>query len=302
MGLIDLLKAKQRISCFKTEAEQVLRELIGKSDDLSTVYEKWRKTFRLNTVACSAFTAYNFCEFEGTEFDEVKRRRVYVASATACIADDLMDSPACPDARQYYLFDIQQDEQVISTTENLFYFFHTELEKLAGDSFASRQSVLIKRFNKVQEAGSKLNKGMDKDEVIRVKDGTGGYSALLLYAITLPESDALPVDFIPQYNLMIPPSTKSHAIFNYGAFLSRLDDLNDKYWDRSEGRISLASEGHISWSSLQQDIDYLRTGLSQFYPIIRVNDVMSIFTVNSMRFTFGVTNTVARMKQFIGSG
>lgn len=279
MGLISLYKGIKDIKQMKAEADIVLEETIANYPELRQEYERWRTTHRINTTAYCAFIAGQFCKLEGIKFDEEKRKIAYLGSAAACISDDLIDKTASIDIREVYFLDTMNHQTAKREDEQgLFYAFHSGLESLLPDDFKSRFNELIGLYNKAQMWGRKLNWHPNHEEITEIKNGTGGYPILVLYSIIFPENNDSIRDFIDFYvpQEMKMPETKANAIFNYGAMISRADDLADLELDKAEGRKSLATEGLVTWKSLEQDIKYAKKGLKKFYPEKTVDLAMNI--------------------------
>jgi len=146
-------------------------------------------------------------------------------------------------------------------------------------------SQLINKYNEAQRQGRKLNEELSNLELTTIKNNTGGYPAILFYKIIFPCSEDFSNDFIPYYapKEEIMPKTKTHAIFNFGAMLSRLDDLSDLKLDKNSGTKSLATQGLVTWNSLNQDLKYVGGGLKAFFPEKEVDSAMQIYSPGTMR-------------------
>jgi len=263
----------------KSEAAKALDDVLIDYPEYASFCEAWKKTYRLNTVACSSFIAKQFFKLEGVQFDEELRKRVYVASATACVSDDLTDGSDQIDPKEVFLLDRKNHRnKTANIGQQFFYALHSGLVGILPQDFEFKFEQLIKRYNQYQEKGRGLNSDISPEEIIRIKNGTGGFPFLLLYAISFPEVDDLPASFESDYSLHSLPETKEGAIFNYGSMLSRLDDLDDLKYDSRKNRKSLATERLTSWREIGNDIEYVRSGLERFYPKERVDSVISIYT------------------------
>lgn len=298
MGMISLCKAIKDMKRMKTEAAVALGDAVKDHPELSAEYEKWIGTYRLNTTAASAYVAGQFCNLEGMRFNEERRKRAYLGSATACISDDLIDKTSTIKPGEVYLFDgrgqsINKDEY---PALGLFYAFHSGLEGLLPGNFKSRFRGLITKYNLSQEQGRKLNGNVNNIEIVKIKNEIGGYSFLLLHRIIFPEENDLGNGFTPFY---LPkttlPATKDNAIFNFGAMFCRLDDLDDLEKDKGENRRSLATEGLVTWKSLKQDIMYVKNGFRIFYPRDRVDLFMSIYSPWSMHLVSNIGNLLEKI-------
>ena len=298
MGLISLYKEIKDIKNMKSEADIVLRDSVANYPELAQEYQRWRKTYRMNTTVCSAFIARQFCKLEGMEFDEEKRKKAYLGSAAACISDDLIDKTTSIDIREVYFLDtINHQTAKREDEQGLFYAFHSGLENLLPDDFKSRSGELIGLYNQAQMWGRKLNWHPNHEEIIEIKNGTGGYPILLFYNIVFPENEDSTRDLIPLYapQEMKMPETKAGAIFNYGAMMSRADDLADLELDKAEGRKSLATEGLVTLKSLGQDIKYVKDGLKKFYPEKVVDLAMNLCSVRTIRSVSAMTKTMTKI-------
>ncbi len=286
MGLGDIVHAVKETREFRKEAEIALSQALPSCLELETEYKSWRKTYRLNTIACCTFVANQLCKLEGKAFDNEKRQRVYFGAAAACISDDLIDKSHNFNSREVYFLDSHTySMEKTSSLQKLFYVFHSKLERLLPQNFESRFKELISRYNEAQKHGRKLNKEIDDLELITIKDNTGGYPAALFYKIIFPDSGDFPEDFSPDYSPRKGrlPKTKMHAIFNFGAMFSRLDDLSDLKPDKENKVKSLATQGLVTWNSLEQDVKYVKDGLKIFFPEKKVESVMEIYSPSAMK-------------------
>jgi len=299
MGLVSLYKAIKEMRRMKIEADGMLEKSIEDCPEVADEYEKWRKTYRLNTTAFCAHVARQFCKLEGEEFDREKKKKAYLGSASACMSDDLTDKSLGVDSKEVYFLDERYHlDEKLEGELGLFYALHSALERSLPSDFQSRFRGLIGRYNEAQERGKELNGSAGKEEVIEIKNGTGGYPFLLLHRITFPDREDLTEDFAPDYSPResITPMTKDHAIFNFGAMASRFDDLSDSERDKSEGRISLTTEGLVNWKTIGQDRQYVREGFLRFYPEERVESVMSIYSSCTIPILDGILSLVRKIK------
>ncbi len=298
MGLITLCNAVRKIKKLKEEANIVLAN-VEKENNPSQENKKWRETYRLNTVACSSFIANQLCNFEGKDFDFEKRSIAYLGSASACISDDIIDKNTNIDSRAFRFLDTRYHSDISRESgKELFYSFHSGLEKLLPEDFGLSFKTLIERYNHLQEWARDLRRGMDSGKVLEIKNGTGGYPILLLHKMMFPEYDDISQSFSPDYRTKenIIPKTKDNAIFNYGALISRIDDLSDLNWDLKDSRKSLATEGLVTWKSLKKDVNYVKHGLQKFYPKNSVDSVMKLYSAPTMHLAHIIENLIYKIK------
>jgi len=296
MKLVNLCKTIIDLKKLKKDAKRVLDNEIANSHELITEYNKWKRTYRLNTVVLSAFLANQLCKLEERGFDYKRRKRAYVGASTACISDDIIDKGAIKDSRKVRL--------LTSTPEpledfRLFYSFNSCLVKLLPNDFTKRFKKLIEKYNYVQEKARTLTKNLNPKEVLEIKNNTGGFPLILLHRIMFPEKKDLPNDFHPNYDSIKEtlPLSKDEAIFNYGVMISRIDDLNDLEWDIEEGRKSLATERLVTWKTLKIDVNYVGKGFRKFYSKSNVDKIMSVYSPLMMHFASDIVNFRARMEK-----
>lgn len=290
MGLVSLCKSVISVKRLKFEAEHVLDNEIADMCGFNPEYENWKKTYRLNTVAISGFLADQLCKLEGEKFDYEKRKIAYFGASAACISDDLIDK-GIKDFKSFRLFSKKQ------SGNELFDMFNSNLMKLLPEGFAEKFRNIIGFYNYSQEQTSNLLKDIESSEVLKIKNNTGGFPLILLDRMMFPEKEDLPNDFHPNYDSIKKtlPLSKDEAIFNYGAMISRIDDLNDLEWDFAEGRKSLATEGLVTWKSLKEEFNYVRGGLRDFYPKKNVDNVMDIYSPLIIHLSSDIVNFRARM-------
>ncbi|MCK5063035.1 MAG: hypothetical protein KAR23_03840 [Candidatus Aenigmarchaeota archaeon] len=304
MGTIKLVKALKDIRQLKKEADVVLEDIIvERYPELESAYDRWSDTYRMNTTAVCAYMAYHFCRLEGVDFDSDRKKKAYVSTAAAVISDDLIDYKIVKDASEAYM--LQSSGITDKNThylKALFNAFNSYLEEILPDSFCTEFKELIEQYNLAQEKSLMLDEDISKDDIILIKNGTGGYPSLLLYSIMFPENEDHVKDIDPSYPVNSKlPSKKSQAIFNYGVMVSHLDDIMDLNYDKIMGKKSLATEGIISWDSLNSDIRYVGSGLEKFYPKKNVKDVMNLFSPTSIRTVLFMLNMLERISRFSSS-
>jgi len=302
MSLAKLSESIKKIQTYKRESEKILASARDDNKQLTQDNKKWRETYRLNTVAVSSFVASQLCRLENLDFNVERRKIAYFGAAAACISDDIIDKNPEIDPRAFRFLDgSYNSNESNSGNTRLFYLFHSEMERLLPQSFATNFKNLIAKYNQFQELAGDLRKDISQNEVLNIKNGTGGYPILLLHRMMHPSDSDIQLGFSPDYDLEknILPKTKEQAIFNYGALVSRVDDLDDLKWDLRDSRKSLATEGLVSWRSLKNDVDYVSEGLKKFYSESDVNNVMDFYSTPWMHVLSTASNLVARAKEVI---
>ena len=298
MSLIKLVKASRIVQSSKAEINAVLEEAVsGAEPEVKRVYHNWRQTSRFSTVAWCGLVAKQFYELEGKDLDTFSRAKAYIASATACLADDLIDNYRQQNPREAYFLDNRAHKPTREGVEkNLFYQLNAILQNLLPADFQTRFGGLIQRYNIAQAESRDLDQA-SPEKVVRIKDATGGYPFLLLYKILFSET-AFDEGFNPDYNPKRGklPITKSGAIFNFGAMVSRLDDLSDIRLDKLAGKKSLVSEGFTSWGKISRDIEFVRAGFNRFYPSTNVENVMGFYSPRALQFATAVNNAISRVR------
>lgn len=292
MSIKGMYKGLKELKKLKVEADDFLKENVQSVPKVSEEYERWRKTHRINTVAVSAFVAKQICGLEKQDFNKAKRKIAYLGSAVAGISDDLIDRNLINPEKVYFLDRKMHRRNNLKGELGLFHIFHHELEKLIPNTFKNDFKEIISKFNFSQKQGRRLKGDLSKEDLIKIKDETGGYSFILLHRLMFPNNPDLPKNFNPNYSPeeMNMPKTKDHAFFNFGAMFSRIDDLDDLKYDKINGMKSLATERIITWNSLRRDIKYTKKGLKKFYSLKRVDSVMSFYSVNISHFISVIYN------------
>lgn len=293
-SFMSLIKSISELRWMKPEADSVLKNTVSSNILASKQYAAWKKGYRLNTTIYSAHFALQFCKLEGFDFNFTRRKMAYLGSATACISDDLIDNSDDWDLDKVAFLDCE-GHKIGDKSLSLFYSFHEGLQQLLPDYFIVKHSNLIDRYNTLQEKSKLLMGDLSNKELTEIKNGTGGYPFLLLHRIMFPDREDIADDFAPCYNPQGSlPSNEDHAIFNYGALISRIDDLDDLRQDISEKRLSLATRNLITWSSINQDLLYVRKGLEKFYSTDRVDEVMNVYSSTGMRLLSLLGSCVAK--------
>lgn len=247
--------------------------------DLSEEYAIWFcKERNINAAIGTKVINEAVCGLEGRIFDDHKKTLSFFAGATARMSDDLLDNGIVR-AKEVFLLDNDPTRTARISSLRLLYALENRLADLLPPNFSSDFRNIISLFNQAQADSAMLLKSeVTPREIIDLKNRTGGYSVLLLYSFLFPELGDLNLDFKQSYypNGNV-PRTKQEALYNFGAWLSRVDDLLDKPYDKKIGMKQLATEGLITWRKLKQETEYTFHGLSSFYPLDRVKEFREIF-------------------------
>lgn len=242
-------------------------------------YNGWF-TQRRNINAAVLTKAINEVVFdlEGKIFDEHKKQISFFAAASARIADDVLDEGLAKPEETYFL-STNPIKRNSASALLLLDALENRLRILLPKDFCQRFNETIRRYNQAQIESLELaNPALSKGRLVDLKDRTGGYSALLLYSFMFPELDDSASIIAGCYNpLGNLPQTKMDAIYNWGSWLSRIDDLWDVKGDRQRGLKNLASDGLVNWRSFKQDERYVFGGLKLYYPTEKVDKVQERF-------------------------
>ena len=219
-------------------------------------------------VSATQVFAEILCGLESFPFHELKKKTSIFVGATGRIGDDLLDEGKIkPEETFLYLktkrFDTKNDGQ-----RELFYAFGSKLEKLLPVNFSTKFENICYSLNQAQLDSLKLKDKISKEELLSIKDRTGGYSILMLYSFVFPDFEDISKNlalscYNPEKDVI--PNTKGEALFNLGAWLSKFDDLKDIKTDKNDSLKNLAAEGCTNWKSLHQEINYIFNGLGKFY-------------------------------------
>ncbi len=259
------IRSKARESSFLSE--RILREFIVKYPDLSDEFNSWLHERRM--IDPAIFLAGSLCDLEGAVFEDNIFSVSVFAGASGTIADDIIEENAFEDTTQVELL-IDQSHRYIpnSNKMELFYAFDTGLNHLLPDGFARYNNEIISRYNKAQIDSRKLfSSSVTKENVIDIRNRVGGYTLILLHGLLFPDRISSIKDVNEEYrpsDLLL--SSKSQALYNFGAWTNRVDDLWDEKKDRKIGMKQLATEGCISWDTLPTETRYVSAGLSLYYP------------------------------------
>jgi len=269
----DLLRLKEETKHCAQEAELVLSNYIKQNYlNLFNEYISWFGQKRnINAAVLTRTINAAVCDLEERVFDENKKYLSFFAGATARMSDDLLDN-GIVQPEEVYLLHNAPTRNGKTDSLRLFYALDSGLADLLPQDFSQDFENVIWQFNQSQTDSLRLLKGeLTSQELIDIKNRTGGYSALLLYSFLFPEFGDLSKNSVGNYNPSgNPPRTKTEALYNFGAWLSRVDDLWDKSYDKKKGMRQLATEGIVSWKGLKPETEYTFHGLSLFYPPERI--------------------------------
>jgi hypothetical protein len=235
---------------------------------LSTVFERWLPKRRMMDPAI--FINRAMCDLECSIFGDRELEISVFAGSTAAISDDLLDYQLGIDYDKLLLLgDYKETED--KGELGLFSVFNQRLTNSLPSNFRDRFNKTIVEYNRAQRDSKKLlDTEITREEIVDTKNRAGGYSILLLHAMIYPEESVNIT--CPDYRRV--PSTKQEALYNYGAWLSRVDDLWDIDNDVSKGMKQLATEGIILWETLQEETERMKSGLKFHYSSERVEEMI----------------------------
>lgn len=261
-----LLEMRDLAQVYLTQSEGILRSFVP--EKLSDVFEKWLTQRRL--IDPAIFINRAMCDLEEKMFGDCELKVSVLAGAAAAIADDVLDFRQRTDYINLFLFGDHQETGERGELD-LFYAFNQGLISLLPADFRNRFGRVIMEYNRAQQDSITLfSSKITREDIIDIKDRAGGYSVLLLHAMIFPDETVE----VTNLNYQKRPATKQEALYNYGAWLSRVDDLWDIRGDSSKGMRQLATEGIVSWNSLPMETERMKTGLNKYYPSKRVEKMI----------------------------
>lgn len=267
--MVSLFRLRRETSRSAEEAMRVLECYIRNNHpDLEKEYMLWFTQRRnINVAGFTRLINKSLCDLEGGVFDEHKKQVSFFAGAAARVADDLIDTRTVA-PEEVYLLNSNENNGKDTPSLRLFHALDNGLESLLPQNFRSDFKNVIKEFNQAQgDSVRLLDEDVSLEDLVSIRDRVGGYSVLLLYGFVFPEegdlSEGLAGSYDPNGSL---PETKAEALYNFGAWLSRTDDLWDMPYDKRIGMKQLATEGCVTWSSLKQETKYTLEGLGLYYP------------------------------------
>ena len=232
-----LLKLNKEAKLTAVEADIILKSYVRQNHpNLMDEYNSWTRNKRnLTAMVITKFGSEALCDLEGKLFNEYMKDVSFFGGAIGRIADDLLDNGEVNPEEVYILNNevYENGNQKLS----LFYCLSEGIKFLLPVYFEKDFGNIIREFNKSQEDSLKLlNPFIHPEKIIDIKDRTGGYSVLLSYSAIFPEEEDLSLSLVGGYNLNgSSPITKADALYNFGAWLSRVDDLYDKHYDKKKG-------------------------------------------------------------------
>ncbi len=267
-----LLRIRSKASESSLLSERILREFIANYHDLSDEFNSWLYERRM--IDPAIFLAGSLCDLEGAAFEDNIFSVSVFAGASGTIADDIIEENAFEDTTQVELLTNQTHRSIPNSKKmELFYAFDTGLNHLLPTGFARYNNEIISRYNKAQIDSRKLFcPSVTKEDVIDIRNRVGGYTLILLHGLLFPDRISSIKDVNEEYK-QSPPLSKSQALYNFGAWTNRVDDLWDEEKDRKIGMKQLATEGCITWDNLPIETRYVSIGLSLYYPKDNVDKV-----------------------------
>jgi hypothetical protein len=269
-----LFRIRNRAKNYSMLSEQILRKFIRKHPGLLYEFNSWLYERRM--IDPAIFLGESLCDLENCVFEDKSFLISVFVGAAGAIADDLIDKGAFEDIDQVgLLIDQSSRPPQNSKRMELFYIFDLELQQIIPVGFKQRNNELIVRYNRAQIDSRKLfYPSVTKEEVIDIRNRVGGYTIISLHRLLFPNKIISIEDIDEDYKpLELLPSSKSQALYNYGAWTNRVDDLWDEEKDRKIGMKQLAIEGCISWDDLPKETKKVFNDLSLFYPVDVVEKV-----------------------------
>lgn len=258
-----LLEMRTLAMKYLDESANLIRQIAPKT--LLTEVENWLPKRRL--IDPAIFISRAICDLESKVFGKRELYLTAIAGSAMALSDDIIDSQS-----EITYDKVKLLENHESNYENgllgLFKAFNYKLIRILPPDFRWEFEEIIKHYNLAQEESMKLfSPTISREEIASIKDRAGGYSVLLLHAMMYPEEKS--ITKTPIY--LDTPSSKQEALYSYGAWLSRVDDLWDLEKDKSKGMKQLATEGIITWDSLPFETQKMKNCLRHFFPINTVN-------------------------------
>lgn len=261
-----LLEMRGLAEDYLAQSEGILRGFVP--EKLLPVFENWLTQRRLMDPAI--FINRAMCDLEGRIFGDHELKVSVLAGSAAAIADDVLDSKQGTDYSNLFLFG-DHKETGERRELNLFYALNQGLMSVLPVDFRSRFGRAIMEYNRAQQDSINLfNSEITLEGITDIKDRAGGYSILLLHAMVFPDETV----GVTNPNYQKRPTTKQEALYDYGAWLSRVDDLWDIRSDSSKRMRQLATEGIVSWDSLPMETERMKAGLNNYYLSRRVQEMI----------------------------
>ena len=261
-----LLAMRKTAKIYLKRSESIIREVVPSI--LSKELETWLPKRRLMDPAI--FISKAICNLEGHIYGERELRISVLAGSAAAVSDDLIDSKSNIPCNRLRLLE-DYGRNVESGSLGLFRAFNQGLLGTLPTDFREQFKETIRQYNKAQEDSAILFYPLiTRDEVMDIKDRAGGYSILLLHAMMFPNEGVM----VTNPNYQRNPITKQESLYNYGAWLSRVDDLWDATKDGSRGMKQLATERIVTWESLPTETQRMKKGLEAHFSRARVKDMI----------------------------
>lgn len=268
---LKLLKIQEEAQEYFEESKRLFRIYINNEySHLKQENEEWLKNRR--KIDPALFINKFLCSIEGVLLKGRNLEVTLYAGAAAAISDDLLDKNGTLSPDRLSLF--TQQKKTLSKRESLFNAFNSKLIKLLPPYFPTKFDYIIQKYNQVQIDTIKLfNPEIDKEDIVNIKDRAGGYSILLLHNILFPERRQRYQELNEKYSPYSVPNSVTQALYNFGSWLSRVDDLWDRVKDSEQGMKQLATEDCITWDRIQPETKEVFENLTRFYLPSRVNNI-----------------------------
>lgn len=237
-----LLRLREDGKRYQVASSPIIRAAVPQYlwDDL----DAWLRKRRLMDPA--VFISLALCDLERLEFDAQRFERAVLAGAAAAIADDLIDVQSGVPYEETELFRNSHQRHTRGVL-GVFAAVNRGLIVSVGPGFCRRFAAIINAYNQAQMDSAQLSTpSTSPTDILDIKTRAGGFSVLLLYALMFPQWD----DAVSDVALVEEPGSQSEALYGFGAWLSRVDDLWDVDKDRAQGIRQLATEGLVTWNTL----------------------------------------------------
>ena len=261
-----LLAMRELAKSYLEQSVDFIRDVVPRR--LLAELDAWLPKRRLLDPAI--FINRAICDLEDHVYGERELKISILAGSTAAVSDDIIDSQSDISHNKLRLLE-DYERSVEGGNLGLFYAFNQGLLRVLPSDFRARFKEIIDQYNRAQEDSAKLfDPSITKGEIIDIKNRAGGYSILLLHAM-ISSGERIIVDNLDYLRY---PMTKQEALYTYGAWLSRVDDLWDIRKDRLKWMKQLATERIITWESLPSETQRMKEGLETHFPRTSVERVI----------------------------
>jgi hypothetical protein len=266
---IQLYKTVRRFKKSERESREMLHSFASEeTPELESQYIEWSNNNSvIGSVAAVPVLGKEFCKLEDRNYDKQEKIKMTLLGAVSRLINDLCGGKIVGPRESSLYFQEGKVDLTGDWRKKFGYELGLELERNLPLEFRETHASLVDALNKVMiENESLTSKETSKEDIVRIRNLKGGLYNLAIYSTLFPEFG----DPLSRLSTYVPnrkdlPETKEQALFNLGAFFTKLDDFFDAKQDSVWGIRQQFTEGVLTVKDLDEELQFANRGLRKHY-------------------------------------